>query len=180
MGFALLLLLLMRSATTFASNLTSTASKLREIHRRILSLKAHNSVATLAVAPIARTYPFTHLPKLSLMIPPPPAKPELPIDEPSEFSLNQLRGGRSHFTWILMRPGDCFSVMPRYATSATLAEVCFCRSLGVLVLPKTMLFRRSQRDQIAMGKIIPQSISDTPHFRVLWQFRRSQSRTLAP
>lgn len=104
--FALLLLLLMRSATTFAFNSISTADRLREIHRQILTLKAHNLAATLVVTCIARAYPFTDLPKLSQMIPP-PAKLGLPTDEPPEFNLYQLRGGEplhldSNAAWRLL------------------------------------------------------------------------------
>ena len=53
------------------------------------SLNAHNSASKLKVTPILLEKPTTQLPNSSLIRPPPPAKPELPRDDPSVFCFLQ-------------------------------------------------------------------------------------------
>ena len=54
---------------------------------------AQHSAMTLVATPIDLENPFTHIPELSLMTPPPPAFPGLPCDALSVFSFSQPLGG---------------------------------------------------------------------------------------
>ena len=66
------------------------------------------------------------------MMPPPPARPGLSNEDPSEFNLYQLAGGRSHLTLTIVLVLLNFLLGPRKANSVALARVSEAVSLILL------------------------------------------------
>ena len=85
-----------KSTMDLASISISIAGKWRFKHWRSPSLRPHSSAAKLIVIPIFLSYPQIHSPSSFLMSPPLPAKPGLPVEEPSKLSLNHLASSFSH------------------------------------------------------------------------------------
>ena len=88
-----------RSTTNLAFSSICAAVRFKDKHKLIPSLNTHSSAATMAVFLIALAYLVTHSPSAFLIIPPPPTRPGLRNEEPSEFNLNQPVAGWFRLTW---------------------------------------------------------------------------------
>ena len=85
-----------RIALAFIS--ITTAVKFLSTHNIKPSLKAHSSAIKLEVIPICLENPKTQFPYSSRIIPPPPALPGFPSDDPSILSFLHPSTGFSHLT----------------------------------------------------------------------------------
>ena len=168
-----------RSTISCTSNSMITAGSFRDIHSRIPSLEAHNSIATLAVSSIALAQHLTHSPLSFQINPPLPASLGLPRDEPFKLSLNQFKGGLIQLTLILVHVRACFLLMPMNANSGAFQRTSSFKFLWGLSFRNMTLFLQSHKDQIPKENIIPQLMSEEDNTLELQQFNLSDVEQIA-
>ena len=168
-----------RSTTSFASNSIITLVKFKSIHRLIPSHSAHSFTATLVVYPMALAKPLTHSPYEFQIIPPPPALPGFPDDDPSVFSLNHILGRENHQTWMIVYGCLTLSFTPRKGNSVALDIVSSIRGLQVEFSLNITLFCLSHKHHTPNGKREPQGMLE---FYLWWEVQliRSQSNKFVP
>ena len=118
------------------------------------SLKAHSSASKLDVTPMFLEKPNTQLPISSLRIPPPPANPGFPKEEPSVFNFHQPLLGLSHLTSFIMNLLTAFQSVAYQWNSLAWLTIWTVRFGLKLVLWKMNLFLCFHNNQIASIKTI--------------------------
>ena len=132
------------------------------------------------VQPTALAYPLTQRPLSSRIKPPPPDRPGLPREEPSELSLCQFNSGLIQLTLMEVLARICFPLDSMKANYVALAIASVLKLHGCLSFRKITLLRRIHKDQIPKEKIVPQLILDNEETQEQQQLSRSQSFRLRP